>query len=281
MSTAKTIAISETRHGVPAVYAIERRPAPLNSHEAPKHVADQISALLRSQLADLTSEPAHAAKFAPAQALDARVAQLKRSQVLTAPMIPMNFPVPLGTRIIAPPYDHSWTVGAAGPLPRFDGDMFVFGEDGFSAYGVSIMLSSPTPVLVSVIPQGTYNFSWGSFENLPDLRSRGGLGILVYRNGNPDPLVSRQAVLWTVSGVSQFTGNTGSGQYADAVAVMTDFGPIRLAPVLFDMNPGDTFEVWMWCWTVGQNESGHAFINALQCRIPAILIDAGPQIIIH
>ena len=63
---------------------------------------------------------------------------------------------------------------------------------------------------------GTYDFSWASFDNYPNLHSRGGLGILVYGSGDPNPLVVRQAVLWTLSGVSQFSGNKGSGQFADA-----------------------------------------------------------------
>ncbi len=244
-------------------------------------MAERISALLRDQLVDLTGDAARVSAFAPAAAIESHIAEWKRSQILTAPLKPLDFTVPIGTRVIGPPYDHSWAVGAAGGLPRFDGDMFVFGGDGFSADGISIMLSSPTALLASVTPQGTYDFSWASFENVPDLRSRGGLGVLVYRNGGPDPLVVRQAVLWTLNGVSQFTSNRGSGQFADAVAAMTGFGPVRLAPVVFNMNPGDTYEVWMWCWMVGQNESGKAFLNVLECRIPAVLIDAGPPIIIH
>jgi hypothetical protein len=275
------------RRSVPSVFAIERRPASLTA-EVPKHVTDQISALLRAQLADLTAGEDEGTKpsksispFAPAAPLESHIAEWKKNQILTSPTKLMDFTIPMGTRVIGPPYDHSWTVGAAGPLPRFDGYMFVLGDDGFSADGVSIMLSSPSLVLASVTPMGTYDFSWTSFDNYPNLRSRGGLGILVYGNGDPNPLVVRQAVLWTLSGVSQFSGNKGSGQFADAVAVMTDFGPIPLAPVLFNMNPGATYEVWMWCWQVAQNEKGTAFLNALQSHMPAVLIDAGPPIVIH
>jgi len=277
------------RISIPAAFALERQVSKGDATE-PKHVTDHIQTILRAQLEDLTAglDPQEAPSkitrtfggFGSAAALDRHVAEWKRNQLL-GPAKTMDFTVPIGTRMIAPPYDHSWAVGAGEPLAKYDGSMIAFSEDGFSASGASIVLSSPNPVLASVTPQGTFDFAWVSFDNYPSLLSRGGLGILVYASGNPNPLVVRQAVLWTVSGVSQFAGNSGSGQYADAVAAMTDFGPIRLAPALINMNPGVSYEVWMWCWTVGQNQQGTAFLSDVRCKIPVVLVDAGPPLIIH
>ena len=288
-ATKTAIKTESNRISIPAAFAIER-PAPKTGATEPKHVTDHIQTSLRAQLADLTAgletQPAPVkgietfGGFGSATALERHVAEWKKSQILGFAKA-MDFTVPVGTRMIAPPYDHSWAVGAGAPLARYDGSMYAFGEDGFSASGTSIVLSSPNPVLASVTPQGNFDFAWVSFDNYPSVSSRGGLGILVYAAGNPNPLLVRQAVLWSVSGVSQFSSNSGSGQYADAVAVMTDFGPIRLAPALFNMDPGVSYEVWMWCWTVGQNQQGTAFLSDVRCNIPVVSVDAGPPIIIH
>lgn len=274
---------------IPAAFAIERV-APRKDATPTKHVTDHITALLHAELAEFTAGKKDEVKapsgalslggFRSAAELERHVAEWKKEQ-LRAPAKVMEITIPFGTRMVGPPYDHSWATGAGMPLAKMDGRMLTFGADGFSASGASIVLSSPNPALVSVTPVGTYDFSWVSFDNYPALRSRGGLGILAYAGGNPTPLVVRQATLWSVSGVSQFSSNGGSGNYADAVAVMTDFGPIRLAPILFNMSPGISYEVWMWCWQIGQNEQGTAFLSFLRCNIPLVLIDAGPPIIIH
>jgi len=268
----------------PAAFAIERRPA---ARKRP-HVVEHITGLLRAELADLTKgEEAQAASvatrsfggFGSAAALDRHITEWKKNQLLT-PTKTMSFTVPVGTRVVGPPYDHGWHVGLGMPFAQIDGTMMIFGSDGFSASGASLDLTSTQAALASIKPMGAYEFSWVSFDNYPSLRSRGGLGILVYGGGDPAPLLSRQAVLWTLSGVSQFAGNKGSGQYADAVAFQTSFGPVPLAPILINMSPNVTYEVWMWCWLVGQNQQGTAFLNVIECKIPFVLIDAGPPIII-
>lgn len=145
------------------------------------------------------------------------------------------------------------------------------------------MLSSPTPVSVAVKPMGTYEFDLIATKSIPQLRSRGGLGLLVYRNANPAPLVEHQSILWNLIGVDlgvlPVMMKQGTGEFADAVSSMTDFGPIRMAPVLFDMIPGDFYEVWIWCWCVGQNQTD-AMYSVLACEMPGVLVTAGPPTII-
>jgi hypothetical protein len=272
---------------IPAAFAIER-PALKAGVTEPRHVTEHLQTLLRAQLADLTTGlEGQAPKttgtfggFGSAAALERHISEWKKGQLAGAART-MDFTVPLGVRMIAPPYDHGWAVGAGLGTAKFDGAMLAFGEEGFSASGASVVLSSPTEVLASVTPEGTFDFAWVSFDNYPSLLSRGGLGILVYEGGNPTPLLVRQAVLWSLSGVSQFSSDKGSGQYADAVAAMTSFGPVRLAPALINMRPGVSYEVWMWCWTVGQNQKGTAFLSDVRCNIPVVLVDAGPPIVIH
>lgn len=163
-------------------------------------------------------------RFAPAAALTEALSEPLRRQTLNVPAVVLNLVVGVGTRVIGPPYDHSGSAGAAGSLPRLDGDMYALGGEGFSASGVSVVLSSPTHVLAAVTPIGTYDFSWAAFGALPRLRSRGGLGMLVYRNTDPRPLVEKQAVLWNLTGVTQVASGQGSGRFRDAVATSTGWG---------------------------------------------------------
>jgi hypothetical protein len=84
-----------------------------------------------------------------------------------------------------------------------------------------------------------------------------------------------------VSQVSQFTDTSGSGQFADAIAGYDGLRsyPPRADPVQYES--GDSYEVWMWCWHVGQNMNGTAFIAPLECPITAVLFNAGPPLVIH
>jgi hypothetical protein len=276
---------SPTDHpSVPAVFKIERRP--VTGQTEPKHVADHVKVLLQRQLADLAagieSEAEPASKgirpfggFGSAAGLERYITEWKKNVV---PTKTMDFTIPVGSRVIGLPYDHSWGAGGGWPLSKLDGEMLVFGGEGFSASGASVILTSPKPLLASVTPTGSYDFSYVSLDNYPSLASQGGLGLLVYANG--EALTTRLAVLWTVSGISQFMGNKGSGSYADAVAAETSFGPIRLAPVLLNMTPDVTYEVWMWCWVICQNSSGKAFMSYVKCTIPLVMLDAGPPLVI-
>jgi len=108
-------------------------------------------------------------------------------------------------------------VGAAGAVPRLDGDTFVFGSDGFSADGIAVALSSPSPVAGIGHADWNYKFSWASFANYR-ISLAAGPRNSGFRQWNSTPLTEYQAVLWSVSQVSQFTDTSGSGQFADAIA---------------------------------------------------------------
>lgn len=81
------------------------------------------------------------------------------------------------TRILTPPYDADWTMGAGSPPSKPDGTMVTMGSEGFSASGVGFHISSPRQVLATIEPVGEYDFNWSSFENYPSLYSSGGIGI--------------------------------------------------------------------------------------------------------
>ncbi|HEX4953978.1 MAG TPA: hypothetical protein VF017_11365 [Thermoanaerobaculia bacterium] len=190
--------------------------------------------------------------------------------------------IPGGSRVFGPPYDVEWQEGGGSAFgSRADGTLITVSTPGFSAAGVGFYLTAPEPYLAAVIPQGGYEWSWASFADLPWLRSRGGVGIAVYVDGEPQPAVSRQAQLWSLSGVSVFSGGQGSGRIADAASPAFGFGPVPLAPILIHMTPGRRYLVWVWCWQVTPAEAASGFIAFLQAKMPLVTVDAGPPLVIR
>ena len=153
--------------------------------------------------------------------------------------------------------------------------------NGFSAAGIGFYLTTNEPVLAAITPQGTYDWNWVAFENLPFARSRGGMGITIYTNSEPQPTMSRQPVLWSASGMTSFSGQQGSGRIADAASPASGFGPVPLAPTLINMLPGSRYLVWVWCWQISRLEKDDAFIAFLRFSMPFVTIEAGPPILIH
>lgn len=194
-----------------------------------------------------------------------------------------DFTVPTGSRVFGPPYDQDWSEGnGIGIFSRFDGKAYTIPKDnGFSAAGIGFYLTTNEPVLAAITPQGTYDWNWNAFADLPFARSRGGMGIAIYTNSEPQPTLSRQPVLWSVSGMTTFSGQKGSGRIADAASPAFGLGTVPLAPALLDMVPGSRYLVWVWCWQASQLEEGDAFIAFSSFDMPFVTIDAGPPIFVH
>lgn len=187
-----------------------------------------------------------------------------------------------GSRVFGPPYDLDWSEGnGLGALSRFDGKVITIPKaNGFSAAGIGFYLTTNEPVLAAITPQGAYDWNWVAFADLPFARSRGGMGITIYTNSEPQPTMSRQPVLWSASGMTTFSGEKGSGRIADAASPAFGLGTVPLAPALVNMVPGSRYLVWVWCWQTAQFESD-GFIAFLGFDMPFVTIDAGPPILIH
>lgn len=195
----------------------------------------------------------------------------------------LNIKVRNGSKVLAPPYDVDWSEGNGfGAFARFDGDVIVVPKsNGFSAAGIGFYLTTNEPALVSITPQGTYSWNWVAFADFPYAQSRGGMGITIYVDAHPEPIMSRQQVLWSVSGMTAFSGQKGSGQIADAASPGLGFGSIPLAPALVNMYPGSQYLVWIWCWQTTRIQENSAFIAFMNFSMPLVTIDAGPQIFVH
>jgi len=200
-----------------------------------------------------------------------------------SPLKAFDFTVPTGSRVFGPPYDRDWSEGnGVGVFSRFDGKAYTIPKaNGFSAAGIGFYLTTNEPALAAITPQGTYDWNWSSFADLPFARSRGGMGITIYTNSEPQPTMSRQPVLWSASGMTLFSGQKGSGQIADAASPAFGLGTVPLAPALVNMVPGSRYLVWVWCWQTSRLEKDDGFIAFLSFFMPFVTIDAGPPILIH
>jgi hypothetical protein len=194
-----------------------------------------------------------------------------------------DFTVPSGSRVFGPPYDREWAKGNGIAFgSRVDGKVFTIPKaNGFSAAGIGFYLTTNEPALAAITPQGTYDWNWIAYQDLPFARSSGGMGIAIYTNSEPQPTMSRQPVLWGLSGVTTFSGQKGSGRIADAASPAFGLGTVPLAPALLNMAPGSRYLVWIWCWQTSRLEKDDGFIAFLSFYMPFVTIDAGPPIVIH
>ncbi len=200
-----------------------------------------------------------------------------------APNHTLEFTLPLGDRIIAPPYDVEWVTGVGFPFVKYDGKLMTFGtgDKGYSASGVGVFLTTEVPAFVTVTPMGTYDFSWASLGDYPALRSFGGLGGALYAGGDATPAHSSIATLWRVAGAHQFQGAQGSGRITDAVGAVTPLGNIPVFPISFNMQPGTRYLLWVWAWEAGSNVAGTAFISYMRVVMPFLTVRAAPPVILR
>jgi hypothetical protein len=195
-----------------------------------------------------------------------------------------DFTVQSGCKFFGPPYDREWGENALVFGDRLDGTVIITTKpDGFAAGGIGFYLTTNEPVIAAITPQGTFDWNWFAVADLPFARSRGGLGITIYTNSEPQPTMSRQPVLWSASGMTTWSGQKGNGRIADAASPVFPgmFGPVPLAPALVNMLPGSRYLVWVWCWQISRLREGDAFIAFLMLNMPFVTICAGPPIVIR
>lgn len=209
---------------------------------------------------------------------------------LYRPMKPFSVTLQPGNRVIGAPYDLYWTyTGTSGvtfkgtnvsgrPLDTLS----TFAGDGYMAEGVGVFLDAPIPLSATVMPKGTYEFTWINFlATNVNLRAQGGLGVLVYEVGNDTPIVMQQATLWSIVGGFPYSHGEGSGSIEDVVAFTTDFGNVLLTPVSFDMQAGKRYLFWIWQWEILNRNGVQDFIAVQKVRIPLIVTSAGSPMVIR
>jgi hypothetical protein len=228
--------------------------------------------------------------------VDVNFPKLDDSLYETGPV--RTFPLPYECRIFAPPYEVSILKDGGEPDFRFSassssGNLRVTNDSlnlaSFSLAGVGFYVSTKKPVLASITPEGTYQWSWYSGTSQPLLQSRGGLGIAIYKDSEPQPTWSREVLLWSESGIIKldlelFAGKKGNGRIADAASPTFGFGPIPLAPALVNMVPGPRYLVFVYCFQTTINPlifGSDTFNTNLSIRVPSVTICENPPIVVR
>lgn len=251
--------------------------------------ADRVSSTLASRYEDIAAESAALARSTEGQTKPGDGIELSDEVVghltsslrdeLERQMVTFELTVPFGSRVISPPYDKEWATGSALAFgAKIDGKYSVLAADEPSSAAIGIYLTVDRPADVAITPGGTYAFNCLAAQDMPALRSTGGLGLMAYVDSNPEPSLEREAMLWNVNGLSLTTSFSGSGQISDAHSPPVGLGPVYLAPLILRMDPGHRYLIWVWGWQVSSQTQG--FFGLLNVDMPFVTVDAGPPIYI-
>jgi hypothetical protein len=184
------------------------------------------------------------------------------------------FPLYLGDIVVTPPYAHEWALGSGFSFgATADGTLQTVDTQGVSVAGVNVYLTSNADHAMdaAITPLGTFKWNWNSFENLPTLQSRGGLGNNVVHAGTE--ISRRESALWTQYGATQFSGQGGEGNLPHVTSVSAGpFGPIEIFPTYITMQPGEQYLFGLWCWQVAQYPDNAGWIAFMMAKMTAVSI---------
>lgn len=195
-----------------------------------------------------------------------------RGDALSGPRFDLQ--ISPGIEVIAPPYDLQWHT-ALSQADKADGSFNVAALVGYEAAAVGVLVSSLVPATISFRPVVPFNYLWLNSAMQAPCSSRGGLGLLVYRNGESTPFLDRRRVLWDDhrDAYAPLGKDSGDGYFG------TEFSP---GDVLLQAEAGDTFRIWMWCWAIAHSVSTANKValssGYVACRMPFIVVDAGPPL---
>jgi hypothetical protein len=285
---------ASTLEDAPRIAVLQSAPEAGVMERDTANLADHVAARLKPHYHEVAEEGAMLARaaegldLAPSPRIDEDLGRRLALQNLTGvlgEMKTLQFTIPLGTRVIGPPYDTDWSNP---PGPGFGaaayGSFTMAPSGGSASTAIGLYLTVDQPVDAAITPGGTYRYSGIGLENLAAVRSKGGLGMTVYFDSAPDPAYSREVTLWNVAGlpvvvaggVTLPAGINGNGLIADAASPSSIFVPFPLAPFYVSMRPGHTYLLWVWGWVVTQAPPD--FLTFLSVDMPFVKVEAGPPV---
>ena len=182
-----------------------------------------------------------------------------------------------GFQIIAPPYDLDWS-SQPSVLPVWGSDKntgkikVLQIQSGATGAAVGVILSSPVRSLVRVAPFAPYTYQWSGFDKTTPAGSSGSAGIVVYINEDSKPAYDHRTELWNVH--FDFPGFRDRGSNSSTI------GRDLSRDVLISMEPGSSYQVWVWCSIVAHIPADFLGYVAgqIECDVPFFVIDAGPPL---
>jgi hypothetical protein len=180
----------------------------------------------------------------------------------------------LNTTFVQPPFDDEWAEGNGIALgATADGLCTTMPVDnGTSNAGVAFSFTHDKRASATVMPYGTWKYSLLAVNPLPGAFSQGGLGMVVYKDGAPDPVARRLATLWSYSGFPAWFGESREGKIKDAASPPSGFGTVPLAPLTFDVAANSRYLVWVWCWQSARLPADSALLALLTMRLESAAV---------
>jgi hypothetical protein len=115
---------------------------------------------------------------------------------------------------------------------------------GSAASGYGVFISSPTQRPVSIRPFVPSDFGYSFWSLWYSSNSRGGYGMVVYDGaGNIVPGTLQQPEIWDRTAMNDDYTHIDGSDYLQ--------GHLTNGEVAFTMNPGETYQVWVWVWGHG------------------------------
>jgi hypothetical protein len=190
------------------------------------------------------------------------------------PILKFELQMNPGFDVMVPPYDLEWGMGASS-ADKDKGEFKALIVNGYSAAAVGVVLSSPVRAAVRFSPIVPFSYYWMNWPFSGPASSQGGVGVLAYANKDTQPFIDKRAVLW--HDWRDYPMPIARDDGGDFFATTPPLGDI-----LLQVEPGNTYQMWMWCWGMGHSVSdadrASTTLSEIRCRMPFVVVDAGPPL---
>jgi hypothetical protein len=181
----------------------------------------------------------------------------------------LDYKVNLGSKLLVPPYDEEWHTPGLNFAKKATGNFLSFSAIDSGAAAVGVRLTASKSVLLRFTTLTFVKYAWDCWAYSAAAATAGGIGIIGYRDNEKIPFDTERATLWNHT--------LGSGVKSDSGS--TSFGGIKRS-FFVPMEPGHSYLIWLWCWTMGRSISQGDRLSLglarIECDAPLILLDAQP-----
>jgi hypothetical protein len=171
-----------------------------------------------------------------------------------------------GLVLSVPPYDLQWTTGVFDEADLKTGTFTARTVDsvGYQAAGVGLFVRSNIAEAVRFSADAEFHSTWTNLVLEGAAFTEGGIGVIVHEGGNV--VARRDARLWTDSR----SGVGWLGASGDDVTLLTQ---TSAGQTYFNMLPGRTYAVWIWCWIRAGSLGTALAVGNIHARVPFVVVE--------